>query len=91
MSIRSIKVLKGQELRDHMTELEIIITMIGEATTTKITKERDSCGMPKLKRAAKDGGPVAGGTRKDIEKQTGARVITKDNFLASKKAIRVGK
>ena len=79
------KGLKKENLRDHMTDLELIITMVGEVTTTKITKERDSKGMPKLKRDAKDGGAVAGRTRKDIEKQTGTKVITQDNFLKNKK------
>jgi hypothetical protein len=55
-----------QELRDHMSELELVITMLGEATTTKLTKDRDSQGMPKLKRDAKDGGTVAGNARRDI-------------------------
>ena len=75
------KGLKRENLRDHMTDLELIITMLGEATTTKITQERDSRGMPKLQRDAKDGGAVAGRTRKDIERQAGTRVISKDNFL----------
>jgi hypothetical protein len=79
------KKLNREELRDHMSELEIIITMLGEATTTKITKERDSRDMPKLKRDARDGGSVAGRTRKDIEEQTGAKVITQENFLQNNK------
>lgn len=78
------KSLKKENLRDHMTDLELIITMLGEATTTKITKERDSKGMPKLQRDAKDGGAVAGRTRKDIERQTGAKVISEENFLQIK-------
>jgi hypothetical protein len=75
------KQLKKQNLRDHMTDLELIITMLGEATTTKITHDRDSRGMPKLQKDAKDGGAVAGRTRKDIENQTGVKVISKENFL----------
>ena len=75
------KQLKNQNLRDHMTDLELIITMLGEATTTKITVDRDSTGMPSLKKDAKDGGAVAGRTRKDIESQTGVKVISKENFL----------
>lgn len=75
------KQLQNQNLRDHMTDLELIITMLGEATTTKITLDRDSRGMPKLQKDAKDGGAVAGRTRKDIERQTGVRVISKENFL----------
>lgn len=83
------KDLKTQNLRDHMTDLELIITMLGEATTTKITQDRDSRGMPKLQKDAKDGGAVAGRTRKDIERQTGIKVISKENLLygQSKKQI----
>lgn len=78
---KKFKGLKRENLRDHMTDLELIITMLGEATTTEITKERDSKGMPKLQKDAQDGGAVAGRTRKDIERQTGTKVVTQDNFL----------
>ncbi|MCK4248708.1 MAG: Bro-N domain-containing protein [Candidatus Omnitrophica bacterium] len=79
------KGLQRENLRDHMTDLELIITMLGEATTTHLTNNRDSRGMPKLKRDAKDGGDVAGRTRKDIELRTGATVISKKNFLQGEK------
>ncbi|MDP2921572.1 MAG: Bro-N domain-containing protein [Candidatus Omnitrophota bacterium] len=75
------KGLQRENLRDHMTDLELIITMLGEAATTRITQDRNSQGLPKLKRDAKDGGAVAGRTRKDIERQTGTEVISKENFL----------
>lgn len=67
--------------------------MLGEAATTKITQERGSKGMPRLKRDAKDGGAVAGRTRKDIEHQAGTKVISKDNFLSGtgKKQIKEGR
>jgi len=70
--------------RDHMSELELILTMLGEATTTKITTEKDSRGFEALKGDAKIGGEVAGRTRKDIETQTGKKVISKDNFKNQK-------
>lgn len=70
--------------RDHMSELELILTMLGEATTTKITTEKDSHGFEALKGDAKIGGEVAGRTRKDIEAQTGKKVISKDNFKNKK-------
>lgn len=79
------KGLKRENLRDHMTDLELIITMLGEAATTKITQDRSSQGMPKLQRDAKDGGAVAGRTRKDIEHQSGTKVISRENFLAQTK------
>ena len=78
------KGLKRENLRDHMTDLELIITMLGEAATTRITEDRDSQGVPALKKDARDGGAVAGRTRKDIEGQTGTKVISKENFLPYK-------
>ncbi len=75
------KGLQRENLRDHMTDLELIITMLGEAATTRITQDRNSQGLPKLKRDAKDGGAIAGRTRKDIERQTGTGIISKENFL----------
>jgi hypothetical protein len=64
-----------------MTDLELIITMLGEATTTQIMQQKNSQGLDKLRRDAKIGGAVAGRTRKDIQKQTGKKVISKENFL----------
>ena len=63
------------------------------ATTTKLHRDRDSVGMPKLKKDAKDGGAVAGRTRKDIEQQSGKPVISPGNFkqLAAKPVSRVKK
>ena len=59
----------------------MILTMLGEATTTKITRDRNSKGFVPLKQDAKEGGEVAGSTRKDIEKRTGKPVPTRTNFL----------
>ncbi len=81
---KKLKGLKRENLRDHMTDLELIITMLGEAATTRITGDRDSQGVDALKKDAQDGGAVAGRTRKDIEQQTGTKVITKENFLPFK-------
>lgn len=78
-----------ENLRDHMTDLELVITMLGEATTTKLHKDRDSQGMKKLKKDAHDGGSVAGRARKDIEKLTGSSVVSKDNFLPIKERISI--
>ncbi len=88
LKVDDYKKLKGVEkgnLRDHMTDLELIITMLGEATTTQITQQKDSTGMPRLRNDAKVGGALAGRTRKDIEQQIGSSVITKENFLPNKK------
>jgi hypothetical protein len=68
---KQLKALARENLRDHMTDIELILTMLAEATTTKLHRDRESKGMMPLKKDAKDGGAVAGRTRKDIEKQTG--------------------
>jgi len=78
---KKLKGLKNENLRDHMDDLELILTMLGEATTTRFTKERDSREFPKLKNDATDGGSVAGATRKDIEKRLGKTVVSKENYL----------
>ena len=64
-----------------MTDLELIITMLGEATTTQLTQQKDSQGLPNLRDDAQVGGAVAGRTRKDIELQLGASIISQENFL----------
>lgn len=74
-----------------MNDLGLIITMLGEAATTRITQDRDSQGMPKLQKDAQDGGTVAGRTRQDIEKQTGTKVISRENFLPGKNLKRMDK
>ena len=81
---KKFKNLKRENLRDHMYDLELILTMLGEATTTKFSKDRDSKGFKPLKKDARDGGNVAGRTRKDIEKQSSKKVSTKDNYLNKK-------
>ncbi|MFH1637642.1 MAG: Bro-N domain-containing protein [Candidatus Woesearchaeota archaeon] len=78
---KEFKSLKKQNLRDHMDDMELILTMLGEATTTRLTQGRDSKGFPKLKTDARDGGEVAGSTRKNIEKKLGNSIVSKDNYL----------
>ncbi|MDO9518300.1 MAG: Bro-N domain-containing protein [Methanosarcinaceae archaeon] len=77
---KQVKGLERENLRDHMTDIELILTMLGEATTTELHRDRDSQGFDPLKKDAQDGGAVAGRTRKDIETQTGKPVISGDNF-----------
>ena len=67
--------------RDHMNELELILTMLGEATTTELSRNRNSKGFSSLQKDAKEGGGIAGNTRKEIETKTGKRVVSKDNYL----------
>ncbi len=75
------KNLSKENLRDHMDDIELILTMLGEATTTRFTKDRNSEKFIALKKDAKDGGDVAGSTRKDIESKLGKSVVSGDNFL----------
>jgi DNA-damage-inducible protein D len=77
---KQVKDLQRENLRDHMTDIELILTMLAEATTTELHRERDSQGITPLKKDASDGGAVAGRTRKDIEEQTGKPVVTDANF-----------
>ncbi|MEK6846524.1 MAG: Bro-N domain-containing protein [Nanoarchaeota archaeon] len=83
---KEFKSLKREPLRDHMDDIELILTMLGEATTTRFTKDRDSQKFIELKRDAKEGGDVAGATRKDIEKKLGKSVVSSDNFLETAEA-----
>jgi DNA-damage-inducible protein D len=83
LKVEDYKLVKGLErenLRDHMTDIELILTMLGEATTTKLHRDRDTKGFEPLKKDAQDGGAVAGRTRKDIEKQAGKPVVSSENF-----------
>ena len=77
---KQVKSLARENLRDHMTDIELILTMLAEATTTTLYRDGDAQGMAPLKQDAQDGGAVAGRTRKDIEQQTGKPVISADNF-----------
>jgi len=77
---KQVKDLERENLRDHMTDIELILTMLAEATTTELHRDRDSQGMAPLKKDATAGGAVAGRTRKDIEAQTGKPVVTGANF-----------
>ncbi|MBI2102508.1 Bro-N domain-containing protein [Candidatus Woesearchaeota archaeon] len=78
---KNFKGLKRENLRDHMDDMELILTMLGEATTSRLTKERDSQQFPELKKDARDGGDVAGATRRDIEHKLGKSVVSNENFL----------
>ncbi|PIP87720.1 phage antirepressor protein [Candidatus Beckwithbacteria bacterium CG22_combo_CG10-13_8_21_14_all_01_47_9] len=78
---KKIKKLKRQNLRDHMDDLELIFTMLGERSTTEIHRVEDSRGVPKLKQDAKAGGNIAGGARKQLEKKLRRSLVSKKNFL----------
>lgn len=76
------KGLKRENLRDHMNDLELIFSMLGEASTAKITKDRDAKGFIENKIAAQKGGQIAGDARRKLELESGGKVITKENYLA---------
>jgi len=78
---KKIKGLKRENLRDHMNDLELIFSMLGEAATTEITRVDDAKGFHESKHAACKGGGVAGTARKDLEKKTGKKVVSKENYL----------
>ena len=69
-------------LRDHMTDLELIFTMLGEASTTEIARKKDAQGLPENKQAARAGGAIAGNARRELETKSGTRVSTRENFKA---------
>lgn len=72
---------KNQNLRDHMTDLELIFTMLGEKVTTEISKNEKPDTFEENRRVAKRGGKVAGNARKETEKELGRSVISPENFL----------
>ncbi len=79
---KDLKGLKRENLRDHMTDLELIFTMLGEASTKEIAQNTDTQGFEKNKTAAKKGGKIAGNARKQLEIESGKKVVTKENYLS---------
>jgi DNA-damage-inducible protein D len=83
---KTIKGLKRENIRDHMTDLELILTMLGEETAKTLHQTRDTQGFDNLQVDVKEAGQVAGSTREDIERRTGQPVVSADNYLHLKKA-----
>ena len=79
---KEFKGLKKENLRDHMNDLELIFTMLGEASTTRIAKDKDAQGFIENKESAKKGGMVAGVARKELEQQSVRKVSTPENYLS---------
>lgn len=73
---KNLKDLKKENLRDHMTNLELVLNMLAEATTTEISKEKKPKSFEDNKRIARQGGTIAGNTRREIEEKTGKKVVT---------------
>ena len=87
---KKLKDLKKENLRDHMSNLELVLNMLAEATTTEISKEKKPKNFAENKKIAKQGGTIAGNTRKEIEEKTGKKVVTRQNAKSlgkSKKSI----
>ena len=87
MTPSAYKAYKGlespnQNLRDHMNDLELIFTMLGERVTTELSRQEKPDTMPKHKSVAKRGGKVAGNARKETEKELGHSIISSENYLS---------
>jgi hypothetical protein len=83
---KNFKGLKKENLRDNMTNLELVLNMLAEATTTEISKENNPETFEDNKRIAKKGGEIAGDTRKQIEKQTGKKIVSPQNAKVLKES-----
>ncbi len=79
---KQFKGLKRENLRDHMNDLELIFTMLGERVSTEITRKEDAQGYFQVEDAAKRGGRVAGGARIETEKELGRPIRSKENYLS---------
>ena len=84
---KKVKGLKNQNLRDNMTDLELIFSMLGEASTTAIVKKKNPKGFVQNKVVAKEGGTIAGDARKALELKTGENVVSKENYLPETKKL----
>jgi DNA-damage-inducible protein D len=84
---KSLKGLKSQNLRDHMSEAELIFTALAELSTRQLAESVEAIGMAENKSAAKQGGLIAKKARLDLESKTGQRVVTGANFLPPPRAL----
>ena len=82
---KKVKGMQSQNLRDHMTDLELIFSMLGEASTPEIVKTQNPKGFIQNKKADKQGGAVAGNARLELESKTGKKVVSTDNYLPEAK------
>jgi DNA-damage-inducible protein D len=86
---KNLKGLKRENLRDHMNDLELIFTMLGEKATSEIHIAKNSQGVEKLKKDSKAGGEIAGNARKALEKELGHSVVSKKNYLPKQDADKI--
>ncbi|MBS1769761.1 MAG: phage antirepressor protein [Acidobacteria bacterium] len=85
---KQVKGLKRENLRDHMNDLELIFSMLGEASTVEIVKENNPNGFVENKKAASRGGKIAGDARHALELETGAKVVSSGNYLTDAKPVK---
>jgi len=91
---KQLKGLKSQNLRDHMSEAELIFTALAELSTRQVAENNNATGMKENKKAAKIGGNISKRAKEDFEKRTGQKVVTDENYLpksAKKKQIEADK
>jgi len=84
---KNLKGLKKENLRDNMTNLELVLNMLAETATTEISQKKQPKSFPENKKVAREGGTVAGNARKEIESKTGKKVITRKNAKGLKRFI----
>ena len=86
---KELKGLKSQNLRDHMSEAELIFTALAELSTRQIAESEQAKGLPQNAKASKKGGAVEKNARKELESKTGKSVVTGENFLPPEKENRI--
>ncbi len=84
---KALKSLRSQNLRDHMTEAELIFTALAELSTRQIAESATAKGMPANEKAARTGGGIAKRARVELESKTGRRVVSEENYLPPKQGI----
>ncbi|MBC7864909.1 MAG: Bro-N domain-containing protein [Bacteroidia bacterium] len=85
---KDLKGLDKENLRDHMSDLELIFSMLGEASSTEIVKTTNPLGFKENKVAAKAGGKIAGNARKELESKTGKKIVSPKNFLTTEQQLK---
>jgi hypothetical protein len=85
---KKYKGLRHENLRDHMNDLELIFTMLGEAATTEIARKKNALGFHENKNAAVKGGGIAGDARKNLENESGAAVVSSENYLLTPEKVK---
>ena len=91
---KKMKGLERENLRDHMSDLELIFSMLGEVATTEIARKHDAQGFVENKTVARKGGKIAGDAREKLEIETGDKVVSSENYLTepeSKKRLKRNK